>query len=188
MYIKDYNTIEWNKILYYDTTSPTCLRWGIDIYSGNGYNTRRVGAGDVAGYNHRQHYILRYQGAMYQLHRIIWILHYGSIENNLRIDHIDGNGLNNLVNNLRLVSPKLNNRNRRMQTNNKSGVSGVRLHNSGCGYIAQWVNTDGKTQSKYFSISSFGEQLAFEMACNYRKNILEELKQKGEGYTDRHGL
>lgn len=44
---------------------------------------------------------------------------------NKQVDHVDGNGLNNTTTNLRLVTPSQNLMNRGIQSNNKSGHTGV---------------------------------------------------------------
>ena len=44
----------------------------------------------------------------YYIHRLIWIYHNGNINNNLFLDHLDGNRLNNKIENLRLVTAKVN--------------------------------------------------------------------------------
>lgn len=41
-------------------------------------------------------------------HRIVWILHYGQIPEGKFIDHIDGNKINNKIENLRLVTHREN--------------------------------------------------------------------------------
>jgi hypothetical protein len=41
------------------------------------------------------------------------------------VDHVDGDGLNNLRENLRIATPSQNNCNRRMRSNNTSGFKGV---------------------------------------------------------------
>lgn len=64
-------------------------------------------------------------GKHYLAHRIIWEMHYGDIPDGAVIDHIDGNGLNNRLDNLRLVTKSGNQRNRRMPRNNKIGIMGV---------------------------------------------------------------
>ena len=55
--------------------------------------------------------IIKFKGKHYKSHRLCWILHYGHIDDNLVIDHIDGNVLNNKISNLRLVTVAENNRN-----------------------------------------------------------------------------
>jgi hypothetical protein len=46
-------------------------------------------------------------------HIIVYILHHGSIKSNRRIDHIDGNKINNSINNLRLVTIRENQQNQK---------------------------------------------------------------------------
>lgn len=60
----------------------------------------------------------------YEAHRVIWALHNGEWPKS-EIDHIDGNGLNNRLINLRLASRTDQTRNSAMPRTNKSGVVGV---------------------------------------------------------------
>lgn len=67
----------------------------------------------------------------YYAHRVIWEMHFGEIPKGLCIDHIDGDGLNNRLSNLRLVSLSDNQRNRKMPTKNTAGIQGVTAHRGG---------------------------------------------------------
>lgn len=70
-------------------------------------------------------------GKRLYVHRIIWEMHYGEIPRDKCIDHIDGNGLNNRLNNLRLATLSENQRNRRLQKCSRTGISGVFIHKGG---------------------------------------------------------
>lgn len=69
---------------------------------------------------------IQYRGRCYKAHRIAWILAYGRQPEG-QIDHIDGDGLNNRLRNLRDVTSSQNNRNRSLSALNSSGVFGVHL-------------------------------------------------------------
>lgn len=60
----------------------------------------------------------------YKAHRVAWLLHYGEWPKG-EVDHIDGNPKNNAIANLRLVSHAQNSKNRKLNSNNSSGVKGV---------------------------------------------------------------
>lgn len=60
------------------------------------------------------------------LHRVILERKLGrKLDRREYVDHIDGNGLNNTRDNIRLATPSQNSINKRMQSNNTSGVRGV---------------------------------------------------------------
>ncbi len=64
-----------------------------------------------------------YQGKVYLLHRFIYFWMTGEWPE--FVDHIDGDPWNNKWDNLRSVSRSENQRNTKLRTDNKSGVSGV---------------------------------------------------------------
>jgi hypothetical protein len=68
---------------------------------------------------------LGYKKKLYYAHRVIWEMHHGVIPKNMLLDHIDGNGLNNKIKNLRLVNHNGNKRNLPINCRNTSGFTGV---------------------------------------------------------------
>lgn len=70
-------------------------------------------------------------GRRHYVHRVIWELVNGPIPAGMCIDHIDGNGLNNRMCNLRLTTLFGNQRNRRLSRKTSTGVAGVSRTKSG---------------------------------------------------------
>lgn len=79
-------------------------------------------AGDKDVYGYRR---TTYKGKSYKVHRIIWEIHFGKIEKNKVIDHINGIVYDNRIENLRIANFKENNHNRRVSKRSKSGFKGV---------------------------------------------------------------
>lgn len=158
----------------------------------NDYNIP-VHAG-YAKYDSKSHkpdsYRVNVKGTVYQVHRVIWAIVHGSINEDQMIDHIDGNPFNNKLENLRIGTPALNARNTSRYSTNKTGFAGVNPYfkkdSNSMGFVATWVE-DGKSCSKQFSSLKYGVTGAFNMAVNYRKAMIEKLNEQGYGYTERHG-
>lgn len=142
-----------------------------------------------AGYRGSSGYVVSVKGVFYSVHRIIYCLFFKITDKNLVIDHLDGNFYNNKIKNLRLVSIRENNFNRKVQSNSNSGISGVRCYDSESRCIAAWVDKEGKENKKSFSYKKFkSKNLAFISACEFRKQMIEKLKEQGLCYTERHGV
>lgn len=93
-----------------------------------------IKAGALAGHLSSGYYRLGFRGRKYQLHRVIWALHYGTYPGSI-IDHINGDKLDNRIVNLRLASAQQNSWNQRVSKNNTTGFKGVTKRESG-GYSA----------------------------------------------------
>lgn len=81
----------------------------------------------------------RFGGKTQYLHRLIM-----QPPSGMEVDHIDGNGLNNIESNLRICSKKQNNRNRASSRNSSSKYKGVYWIKN----IQKWraaLNMDGRT-------------------------------------------
>lgn len=181
---KDYNSVDWKSLVYYDETSPTFLRWNVKIPK----SSRNIG--DVAGYINNSegasgYSLVKYKKKLYKAHRIVWILFNSTIDNDLYIDHLDGNPSNNAFSNLRLVTETENNRSRKLPKSNKSGFAGVSLciANGSQNYMANWRDVTGKKVQRWFSCNKYGKELALKLAIKCRE---EAIKSIG-AYSDRHG-
>lgn len=95
-----------------------------------------------------------------------------------QIDHIDGNNTNDYPGNLRLVSNKLNQRNKKMQRNNTSGYTGISWQKPS----SKW-RACVKVDSKLINLGSF---YTLEIAIAARQAYLEAHPELG--FTTRHGL
>ena len=181
--------INFSEVFRLDQGSPSGLVWNINDPRGRNY-----WVGMVAGHccDRDKAWRVKYDGSAYFAHRIIYEMHHGEIPTGLLIDHIDGNPSNNNINNLRIVTHSVNNKNSKISSDNTTGVTGV-LYNTKTNkygvfyeyYVAQW--TDGKVKNKHFSIKKLGEDEAFKQASDYRDKMVDEMNLRGAGYTERHG-
>ena len=124
------------------------------------------------------------------VHVLIWEIFNGERPYGMVVDHIDGNKANNKISNLRLVSAKENIRNRSRRTDNKYGFAGVSINhrkNRTSRRRAFYYDLDGKQIWKCFSISKYGNDEAFRLACEWRSEQIRLLNEQGAGYTERHG-
>lgn len=101
-----------------------------------------IHVGDEAGSIHRNrgdktfYCRVGFNNKVYQAHVLIWIMHYGNIPDGFEPDHIDHNGINNCLDNLRLVTHSDNQQNISMHKNNTSGITGVCYHK----YHRKWLS------------------------------------------------
>jgi HNH endonuclease len=81
--------------------------------------------GQVAGCEHNGYRTIKINNKSYFAHRLAWLYVYGKLPNN-EIDHINGDGLDNKIGNLREANRSQNMQNlRHANKNNKLGLTGV---------------------------------------------------------------
>lgn len=89
----------------------------------NYFNSRFAGkeAGDIKpnGYKY-----VGLNNKRYLVHHIVYAMHSGCWPSE-QVDHIDGNPLNNRIDNLRLAPQSVNAKNQKLRSNNKTGCMGV---------------------------------------------------------------
>ena len=92
------------------------------------FNTKRAGtrAGATANNDRYRRIGINISGRKYLMleHRIAWLLHYGAWPTN-DVDHVNHDGHDNRIDNLRDVDKKNNSRNMKLSSRNKSGFTGV---------------------------------------------------------------
>lgn len=79
-----------------------------------------------------------FMGSMILAHRVAWAIHYGVSEFGI-VDHLNGNGHDNRITNLRLANREMNSQNCRQRHDCTSGVTGVHWHVSKRWGRPMWV-------------------------------------------------
>jgi hypothetical protein len=94
-----------------------------------------------------------------QMHRLIL----GVIDKKVHVDHIDGNGLNNMVSNLRICTHSDNMKNRKLHSSSKSGIKGIRIEKQGNGYdaIRACVTNNGVKHRKWFNLLNMNDAMVW---------------------------
>jgi len=161
-----------------DPSVPEGLRWKSErplshfknlishkIWNGK-YGNKKAGSLNVSrGYHH-----VRIKRQSYLNHRIIYALHYDTIDfHNYLIDHIDNNQSNNDPNNLRLASSSQNQYNSKVHKNNSSGHKNISRINC--------YKVEFKVNNKYFYTKIFK---TLEEAVQARDSVSKQIA--GEFY------
>jgi len=142
--------------------------------------SNRVKVGKEAGYiNTNSYKQVQINGKRYLVHRIIFLMHYGYMPEN-DIDHIDGNKLNNRIENLREVSKSCNMKNCKPYNHNTSGFHGVYWNKQRQKWMAYINNINlGRypTKEQAALARALGELLHWPDQCNKQQTIFKQIRE-----------
>lgn len=135
-------------------------------------------AGFIQNYSDNVSYLqIRLQNKLYLAHRLAWF--YVNKEWPHIIDHIDRDGLNNSISNLRNVDSISNGRNCRLSKNNTSGYNGIYWNTAANKWCAEGHYTEnGINKKKYLGVFE-----NIEEAVRIRKQWEEDTG----GFSEIHG-
>lgn len=158
-------------LLYWKERVPVCDK---DAHGVKSFNKRYAGK-EVDANKHKNNHGNTYKkikvnGEMYLYHRICWCL--AKKEQPLFIDHINGDGMDNRIENLRSVDVTENNRNMRKNKLNKTGYMGVYRYGNTSRWVAYiWTKNKQVNLGIYDTKSeAVAARMAAEKIENYHKN------------------
>lgn len=160
------------EFFYYDETSPSGLRWAKNKGS-------RAKIHSIAGtLTNKGYYKVKLNGIPYQIHRIIWVLHYENLSIDKVINHIDGNKTNNKIDNLETCTVAENNTKQLQHTSNilrkdnSTGIRGVSIVQMGKNrYYTAYRTINRTTYTKNFNITKYGECRALALCLEFLEQI-----------------
>lgn len=127
----------------------------------------------VAGTNGRGYVKFRIGKKDYKAHRAIFLMHHKYLPE--YVDHIDGNSMNNRIENLRECTLEQNSWNSKIFNTNKSGIKGVCWHKASKKWrVTLTVNKKPKHFGTYHDI-------------DYARFVVEALRYKYHGKFANHG-
>lgn len=195
LFLSNKESLDFNRYLEYDETSPSCLRWKCKYAPGSTIRT-----GDVAGSLDNGYWRIHALGLSTKVHRVIWQMLRGEIPNGYQIDHINRDSSDNRIENLRCVDGCTNAQNKGKQKNNTTGVTGIsyfeyfgkdgNLYKKLTASVSLvWNSTsEARKVSRSWSITKYGYDEAMRMATEWRNKMIAELNKQGAGYSETHGL
>lgn len=163
----DFNTI--NELVYYDETSPTCLRWKVTDNYGNKVLGKQ--AGHICKTNKYSSINFSKLGT-FRCHVLVWLLHNGTIDITKCVDHINGDRQDNRICNLREVTHSENCKNKPGRSN--TGYKNLTWSERFQRYHVYW-NVDGKRKSKTFKVTdNCTKDQALSDALSFRETKIKE--------------
>lgn len=197
--VREYNQ-NWSSLFYYDETSPSGLRRACDVYTGKAMHIKIVEKDSIAGSIDRTRqgvpkaWYVFVNGKRYLVHRIIWVLHHGSISPELVVNHKDCDPLNNKIRNLELTTLKGNARRRtyhktiQLKSNNSTGFHGITVRvvwNGSRTKKLHYIIAAVSKHTRSFRFDPSNDQtkfLAIEQAKLWREETIKKLSIEENSY------
>lgn len=130
----------------------------------NKWNTRyslKISGRKRTHKNGKSYWYISLNNKEYLAHRMAWLYVHDKLPSG-NIDHIDGNGVNNSISNLRDVDAPTNAKNSRLYKTNKTGLNGVTIHSQNGKYVVKI-----RSSNKAYSLGCYHD---FFEACCVRKS------------------
>jgi len=128
------------------------------------FNTTRAGK-QVFEESHNGYYRMELLGKRYKSHRVAWAMHTGEWPAD-QVDHINGDRVDNRIENLREATQTDNSRNTKIPANNMSGVIGVHWDKRTRRWVSQIKDL---TQQIYLgSFTNFDDAVAARAAAEVK--------------------
>lgn len=135
--------------------------------------SQRINIGDKAGSIDQKGYCrIMINNKSYKTHRLVFMMHNGYLPE--QIDHIDGNKLNNRIDNLRPATNGQNRHNTSIQKNNSSGVKGI-----------NWQKRDNKWQARVM-LNKKSYQVGYFDTLEEAKQAIQKVREQLHGDYARH--
>lgn len=117
-----------------------------------------------------------YNSRLGAMHRYILNLNRNHNNHTDYVDHINRDKLDNRKLNLRITDNSGNQKNKGIQSNNTSGISGVTYTqtSTGAGWIARVTTVNKKRISKFFSENKYGKEQSKQLAIEWRNTKMIE--------------
>lgn len=160
-----------SKILSYDSLTGI-FTWKVNMKGSRGVGNQ-AGSVNTHPKTGKRYIFIHTLGKQWRAHRIAWFMYYG-VEPENEIDHINGDGTDNSIINLRMTDTQGNSRNQRIRSTNTSGVIGVRWNKKANKWVAG-IHDEGKN----VHLGLFSD---FNEAVAVRKQA-----EKEYGYHHNHG-
>ena len=156
-------TIDFRKHFFYDHSIGRLIRirTGLPAYVLYKQKKSRL-------HTERPYGVVKFGDKKLAVHRLVWAVVHGTWPDGI-IDHINRDSTDNRIENLRLVDPRGNSRNKSMASNNSSGHNGIDMNGG------RWRVRVGEVfGGRYDDLS---------LAIKVRDLLYREL-----GYSDDHGV
>lgn len=179
---------ELSEYFEYNENSPSCLVRIKKMPNNIGLRGTLGNVGFKSNFgSNKKYWRLKHKNKTIMVHRIIWVLHnQQDLPINIVVDHVNGDSLDNRIENLRACSITENNQNRRLSCNSSTGANGVTWSDDGRYRVG--ININGKRTTRTFNPTKLypdlppeeAKQKTFEDAVTFRKQMEELYYNKPE--------